>query len=213
MKKSIISVLLLCLLASNSLVFIGNVSAEESEQQTEQQVLITTQEDTTSKKQTIRETIKTRLEGKKLAACKKRETGINNTLARIVDRDTKRLAVFTKIADRVKAFYAEKGYSLANYAELVAEVDAKQSAAVASIETISSTNITFACDGSDPKNIVSTFKNIRSAETIALKEYKTAIKNLIVGVKSAQSTADTSDEGSTEGSDTTNNDNATGENQ
>ncbi len=47
----------------------------------------------------------------------------------------------------------------------------------------------------NPKGVISSFKESLKAEITALKEYKTAIKNLIVGVKSVQGATSSSEDG------------------
>lgn len=144
-----------------------------------------------------REAGQARLEAAKLKACQNREKAVQNIMARISDRGTKQLDVFTKISDRVQAFYAEKGNTLSNYDALVAEVNAKKEAAQAAVETVKNGSTEFRCDGDNPKAVADSFKENLQAMNAALKEYKTAVKDLIVGVKSVQSTTT---EGSTEGS-------------
>jgi hypothetical protein len=142
-----------------------------------------------------KEAVKTKLTEHKLKACQKREKNINNIMARQADRGTKHLAVFTKIADRTMAFYAEKGKVLSNYDALVAEVASKKAAAEVAIESSTSSSVTFKCDGTDPKGAASLFKDSHKEQNEALKAYKTAVKNLIVGVKSVQSTTVKNTEG------------------
>lgn len=133
-----------------------------------------------------REAAMERLEAGKLKACQNREKAIQNIMSRIADRSTKQLAVFTTIAERTQAFYDEKGNEIANYDALVAEVDAKKASAESAVETIQSSGTAFSCDGDNPKAVAASFKDSLQARNVALNEYKTAIKDLIVGVKSAQ---------------------------
>lgn len=132
--------------------------------------------------------VKTRLSAVKLKVCENREKGITNIMARIADRGTKQLAVFSTIADRTEAFYTSKGKTLANYDTLVANVTTTKTAAETAVNEISTSSTTFSCDASDPKGIAATFKDNLKSEITALKNYKTAIKDLIVGVKSVEST-------------------------
>lgn len=144
-----------------------------------------------------REAAAGRLENAKLKACQNREKAIQNIMNRVSDRGRKQLDVFTKISERTQAFYAEKGHTLNNYDALVAEVDAKKSAAQAAVDAVHDSSGEFKCDGENPKAVADSFKENLKAMNTALKEYKTAVKDLIVGVKSVQST--TAGEGSTEG--------------
>lgn len=127
-----------------------------------------------------------RLDLAKLKICQKHEATINNTLSRITQRGQNQLNLFTTIATRVETFYVSKGKTLANYDALVADVTAKKAAAQTTVDTIKADSVTFKCDGSDPKGALAIFKDALKDEIAALQAYKTSVKNLIVGVKSAQ---------------------------
>lgn len=129
-----------------------------------------------------------RLDAIKLKVCQKRETHINNTMDRVATRGEKQLDVFNKIATRTETFYTTKGKTLSNYDALVADVNAKKAAAEAAVAAVKSDSVTFKCDGIDPKGSAANFKSSLKTEIAALKAYKTAVKNLIVGVKSVQGT-------------------------
>lgn len=131
--------------------------------------------------------VKTKLADNKLKVCQKREKKITNIMSRQSDRGTKQIAVFTKISDRTQAFYVEKGRTVANYDALVADVVAKKALAEAEIAKVTENTVAFKCDGTDPKGAGEVFKQSLKAQHAAIKEYKTAVKNLIVGVKSAKS--------------------------
>lgn len=142
-----------------------------------------------------KEAAQTRLADAKLKACENRQKAIKNIMARVADRGTKQLDVFTKISERIQAFYTNKGKTLSNYDALVAEVNTKKAAAEAAVQTVKDSSTTFACDGDNPKGIMDSFKESLKAEITALKDYRTAVKNLIVGVKSVQGTTSSSDNG------------------
>ncbi|MDQ3094213.1 MAG: hypothetical protein M3Q70_03505 [bacterium] len=139
------------------------------------------QENATERK----EAVKLKLEAKKLEICEKREKNIRNIMARISDRGQKQLDVFNKIAERTMNFSVEKNKKPVNYDALVAEVDAKRTAAQTLVDDIKEESTVFECDADDPKGKANNFKELLKSEITALKEYKTAVKNLIVGVKSA----------------------------
>lgn len=136
-----------------------------------------------------RDAAKTRLQEAKLKACQAREKHITATMARMAERGKNQLQVFTKITDRVKTFYQEKGKVAANYDELVADVEAKLVAAQVAIDAAQAAGGTFSCDGDDPRTASQNFKTAHMEQAAALKEYRTAVKNLIVAVKSAQGEA------------------------
>ena len=133
-------------------------------------------------------TAETRLAAAKLKVCQTREKVIDNIMSRLGDRGQKQLDLFSSIAQRTETFYTEKGKTLASYDTLVAAVNAKKATAQAAVDTVKSSSANFKCDGTDPKGVASAFKDNLKIEIAALKEYKTTVKNLIVGVKSVQGT-------------------------
>lgn len=139
-----------------------------------------------------------RLAANKLRVCEQRQTRIKAIMNRAITRAERQLKLFETIAERVKAFYVEKGYNLANYDELVAAVDAAKAEAEANLATLKELP-PFECDADDPKGNAEMFKLAMQSVREDLKGYRTAIKNLIVGVKSAHNTAtDQTEEGGAE---------------
>jgi len=123
----------------------------------------------------------TKLADKRLEACEKREARVNAIFAKATERNKKHLAVFQKIEERVKAFYADKNLTAEGYDAAVANADAKEAAAVAAIEA--STEVTFDCATTDGAKPGSTIKEAMKERHTALKEYRTAVKDLILVVK------------------------------
>lgn len=128
-----------------------------------------------------------RLDAAKAQSCQKRQKAVTNIMARIVDRGTKQIGVFDAIATRTETFYSSHNLSLANYATLVAAVNAAKTKAQTDLAAVKAAD-TFSCTSSDPKGQVITFKTALKLEIADLKAYKTAVKNLIVGVKSVAGT-------------------------
>jgi hypothetical protein len=129
-------------------------------------------------------------------ACQAHQKVINATMQRIAARGQRHLAVFDKISTRVENFAETKAKKPSNYDALVSDVNAKKDAAQSALDKIKSDSVSFKCDGTDPKGVASSFKADLKSEIAALKDYKTALKNLIVGVKSANSAASASDNSS-----------------
>lgn len=142
-----------------------------------------------------KEAIAAHLEGVKLKACQNRERAINNILDRIATRGEKRLSVYDSISQKVQDFYAAKNISISNYDELLAGVNAKKEAATAAIDTAKNDNVSFTCDGSDPKAAASGFKVDLKAEIKALHEYQQSIKDFIVAIKTSIGSSNTTDSG------------------
>lgn len=136
---------------------------------------------------------KGRLDETRLKTCQNREKTINGIMSRISSRGNKHLGVINKISERVQAFYKEKDLTAVNYDALVAAVNTAKTSAEAKLAAIKSSSVEFKCDGSDPKGAGQQFKDNLKLEISALKEYKTAVKNLIVVVKSANSASEGSE--------------------
>ncbi|HEY5805943.1 MAG TPA: hypothetical protein VIS56_00975 [Candidatus Saccharimonadales bacterium] len=134
-----------------------------------------------------------RLEENRLKVCEQRKSKITAIMSRGVVRAEKQLELFSTIASRVKTFYAEKGRTLANYDELVVAVDAARADAEANLEVLKGLE-PFDCSAEDPKGNAELFKLALKSINQDLKDYRTAVKDLIVGVKSAQSTATRQDD-------------------
>lgn len=128
-----------------------------------------------------------KLEATKLKLCQNRERTTANIMARIADRGNKQMLVFDKISERVQAFYKSKGYSLGNYDELLAQVNTTRAGVQTATQTITQHGVDFNCDSDDPKGSVNAFKERARVQNEDMKAYKTAINNLIVGVKSVAS--------------------------
>ncbi len=188
----------------------ATVSADDDANHTE----TTTQETTTSREeaaQKLREA-KARLEAhrKEQAAkraetkehlseakkkvCENRKTVITKLMTKNAENAQKHFTQITTISERVQKFYTEKGKVLANYDELLAAVNEKKVAAQAAVEVLKDNTLVFDCSAENPKGTLQDFKQGINTKSTALKEYRTAVKNLIVGVKSVQSTTEPTQE-------------------
>jgi hypothetical protein len=133
----------------------------------------------------------TRLAAAQLKICLKHEKVITNILSRVSDRGQKQFTLFTTIATRTENFYNNKGKTLSNYDALLADLGAKRDVAQTAVDNLKATSLNFNCGANDPKGVASSFKDALKNEISALKDYKTSVKNLIVGVKSVQATTTT----------------------
>lgn len=128
-----------------------------------------------------------RLSDTKRTVCENRKGRIATLTDGVAERAEKQIAVLTKISERVQAFYQEKGMTLATYDALVSDVDAKKAAAEAALADIRTRAEGFDCSGEDPKGNLGIYKETVKTKIAAIKEYRTAVRNLIIGVKSVQS--------------------------
>ena len=140
---------------------------------------------------TMRENQAEKLDAKRLAVCEKRQSKINAIVTRGNERNEKQLAVFQKIEAKVIQFYEDKQLSSEGYDAAVTLANEKEAAVLASIQVSSET--TFDCnktDGAAPANVVRELMRTRHE---ALKDYRSAIKDLIVVVKKAHGQQQTSE--------------------
>lgn len=144
-----------------------------------------------SKAEEVKQRVQGKLDEKRKQTCEKRVATINRIMTNAATQGTNHLSVFDKISERVQKFYADKGLNVANYSALVAEVNAKKAAATAAIKAVQDGK-TFSCDGDNPVGKIDAFNGQIRAMHQALKDYRTAIKNLIVAVKSAAETKEDS---------------------
>jgi len=132
----------------------------------------------------------TRLQEKRLEICEKRQARINDIVSRGAQKNTKQLGVFQGIEDKVVKFYEDKKLSSDAYTAALADADAKEAVAVAAIEVSAETR--FDCATADGEKPGSVIKQAMLTRHQALKDYRTAIKELIVVVKKALGTRDSS---------------------
>lgn len=135
---------------------------------------------------------KDKLKDDKLKICQEREDHIDSSMTGAASRGQEKITLFTKIAERTEAFYVSKGKVLSNYNDLVTVVNTEKAAAQSAVDTVKASSSGFKCDGDNPKGAANLFKIDIQAMNDALKNYRTAVKDLIVGVKSVQSTTKTS---------------------
>lgn len=126
-----------------------------------------------------------KLQGRSLEKCQKRENAINNVMARIVDRAQKQNTVIESIRQKVQTFYTEKNITISNYDDLIANIEAKKAVATTVMNTVRNMNGTFGCINEDPKGIATQFKSQISVQVAAIKEYKDAVHELVVAIKTA----------------------------
>lgn len=135
------------------------------------------------KVQEAKEENKTRLDDARKKVCENHQDKINNIIQKRSEQATKQLAVFNKISDRVQEFVKTKNLTVENYDTLVTAINDKEAAAQAAIEANSA--VKFECATANGEKPTSVPRTTIEAVRTALHDYRTAIKNLIVNVKSA----------------------------
>jgi hypothetical protein len=176
------AVLVLCLSAGQAFALSGDSDVNQSELHKSGTAAVKTAE--AAKTQAA--------EDRAAQFCSNKRRVVGNILTRIANRGQKQIDVFTKIAERTEKFKEDKSLTVDNYDSLVTTVNDKKTAAETTVNKIkadAAAAATLSCDAGQPKSVVGGFKDDLKAENSALKAYKTAIKNLIVAVKSSKSQA------------------------
>ncbi len=142
---------------------------------------------------------KAHLAAGQLKACQNREAAITNIMTRIDTRAQNQLTLFGTIATRLETFYTTKGKTVSNYNQLLAAIASAKAQAETDFGTLQ-TNSNFTCSSTDPKGMVTAFQSYLKMEISDLQNYRTAVKNLIVAVATANGvTVSSSNQSSTQG--------------
>ncbi|MEK7573812.1 MAG: hypothetical protein AAB531_05295 [Patescibacteria group bacterium] len=132
-----------------------------------------------------------RLQNAKLKACEAHSASITRRSSHLVELADKMIKVFTSIANRVEQYYLTKvlptGATLSSYDELVADITTKENAIVPLLEAAQADAANFTCTGDNPKAQLTQYKTDMQAVIRGLKEYRTAVRNLIVAVRTLPS--------------------------
>lgn len=132
--------------------------------------------------------IETRLTDAKLKSCQAKQNAIKKRSDQLVKMTNNMLDKFDKIATRVETYYTDvvvpSGKTVSNYDALLADIAAKKTAVQTALTKAQTDAQAFDCTGSDPKGQLTQFREDMQSVKKALKDYRTAIKNLIVAVRS-----------------------------
>jgi hypothetical protein len=174
-----------------SAVATPELTTQVAERQQQAAEMRTTQVDPQARSQAEgrKEAATAKLDGAKLKACQAREKGLERRSETLVKRVEKIAAKFDKIAGKVDTYYFETlvpaGKSVDNYANLKADIETQKVAAQTALASAKQNLASFSCEGADPKGTMAAFRTDIQAVNAALKEYRTAVKDLIVAVRTA----------------------------
>lgn len=125
----------------------------------------------------------------KIRSCDARLKNLKKRASSLVRLTENMQDKFSKIEEKVTNFYTTKvltsGTTVANYATLKTEITTKKSAIQTALTAAQNTVDTFSCATGDIKIEVTKFRDDMLDVKLALKEYRTSVKNLIVAVHSA----------------------------
>lgn len=123
----------------------------------------------------------------KMRACQVREGVIKNRLENMTNRAMNMADTFMEIAGRTEEFYTTTsvpaGKTVANYGALVAAIATNKTAIITALDKMKTNQAAFTCTG-NVSTQMSGFRADMKTVIDALKKYRTAVKNLIVAVRS-----------------------------
>jgi len=126
----------------------------------------------------------------KQRVCTQKQARLQSRLDKIATQGTNQLAVFEKISTRVQDFKATKNLTVAEYDTLVAKVTTAHEDATKAVAEATKAP-TFDCTKlATAKTGVEAYKKAVEVRNQELKNYKTAVKALLVAVKKSQSPSD-----------------------
>lgn len=128
----------------------------------------------------------------KLKVCQKKEAAIKKRDDQLNKMAETMLTKFADIATRVETYYTSKvvpsGKTVSNYDALVAEIGTKKTAVQTALTKANTDATAFSCTSDNPKGQLTQFRTDMQMVKQALKDYRTAIKNLIVAIRSVTGT-------------------------
>jgi hypothetical protein len=151
--------------------------AEQFKAQAEQKV----QED--------RQKIKEQTQAEREKSCSARKTSLTHRMSRAVSQAKGHKDVFDKIYAKVKAFHDNKQLNVTNYDALVNDANLAQTNAQASIDTLSSLDVTVDCSSETVATSVAAFQQAVKNTRDSLKAYRSAIGDVIKAAKTAAQSA------------------------
>lgn len=139
---------------------------------------------------TIKQEVKSEVKDLRTKSCEARMETIVNRSNSLTQRAQKMEEKFASIASRVEEFYTNKlvpaGITVSNYDSLVAEISTKKDAVDTALSEAKDKALDSDCsDVSTAKGRIGEYRQAMIKVIRALKEYRTAIKNLIVAVRTA----------------------------
>jgi len=129
--------------------------------------------------------------------CQARQQVIRTRMENLLRLSSTMMDVFSNIENRVDVYYqtkvAAKGGSVANYNELIQDINDKKGAVDDALETAKLDSMKFSCESDNPKEALTNFRTDMQEVKSALKDYRTSIRNFLVAVKTASKTVPTTE--------------------
>lgn len=121
--------------------------------------------------------------------CENRKADIDRRSDNFTTAAQRHLDVFNDIFTKLQAYHDKKNPNVSNYDTLVADATAKQTAATSAVAALKGLDVNIDCSSADPASTVANIKVAVQNARQTLGEYRTALKNLVVALKTATTTS------------------------
>ena len=123
----------------------------------------------------------------KLKICEKKEANIKKRANKLVQRAEKIQNIFGRIIQKTDKFYVDKlvpaDLEIDNYEGILNNLENKRKDVATAIATAEDTADNFDCEGQNPKEQITQFRTNMKGVISALNEYKKAVINYLVTVR------------------------------
>lgn len=193
-------VVLFALLFAAALVLPIAVSAQDQDREGGQPAEVATRiaERRQAAKERIseqRENAETKSQEARQAACERRTEKLESAMDRLVAQATRLLGVMDSFHERVEGFYESGQLTVANYDELIGNVDVAQEAAYVEVAALLELNVDINCEEADVAAVVSAFRGSTQTAKDSLREYRRTLVELISAMRSEAADSASADEG------------------
>lgn len=129
--------------------------------------------------------IKLKTQAERQKACTARKNALTKRMANAVSWADKHKGVIDTAYSRVKAFHDSKNLDATNYASLTSAVDAAQTLAQASVDSLAQLDVNVDCSSQTVADSIGAFQQAVKTTRDSLKAYRTSLVKLIESMKGA----------------------------
>lgn len=130
--------------------------------------------------------------------CERRKERLESRLPRLSQAATTVKSVIDRKYERVTDFYEAKEWNLANYDELVANIETAKADAEASLEVVAGYQIEIDCESENLGEVLDEYRTAVNAAKESLKEYRKQLVELISSMKASAEAEEAEDATNTE---------------
>lgn len=123
--------------------------------------------------------------------CQNREQSMNTKINALKSAATSQLGNLDSAFMKLKAYQSTNNVTVANFEDLVAAANTQQQTATNEVAALGSAAVNVDCTSEDVAVQLGTIKVATAAARTALKDYRTALHNILVALAEATQTTDT----------------------